>query len=152
MSYRTEEPRALSPSGVRNRWAKRLAVVVGAVAAAVGVWLIAVLLLRVDLLVSPGGMPVQQIGVGAVVVVSLLGGLTGWAVLAALERLSRRGRTIWTIIAVALLVASLAGPITSAVNTAATVILVLMHLIVGVVLIIGLRIAGARPSQAGASL
>jgi hypothetical protein len=63
----------------------------------------------------------------------------GWASPALLERLTARARTIWTVIAVAVLMLSLlAGP-AAGITSGAKAGLALLHLAVGVVVIGGLR-------------
>jgi hypothetical protein len=119
--------------------------VAAAVVAAVLAWLVAVPIVGIDLLVRPGGGAVQQVGLGSVVTVSLLASLLGWGLLALLERLvPRRALTAWTVVAVVVLMLSLTGPLTAAANAAVAIALVLMHLVVGAVLIMGLRRSTVR--------
>jgi hypothetical protein len=108
--------------------------VLGAVAVALAVWAAAVPLAGTELTVRVNGTS-QPVGAGAVVATSLLAGLAGWALLAVLERFGRRPRRTWTVIAVAVLVLSLAGPLGSGVNTVSATVLAGMHLAVGAVLI-----------------
>jgi hypothetical protein len=73
--------------------------------------------------------------------------LAAWALLALLERLTARARTIWTIVAVVVLVASLGTPLLgSGVTAANRAVLELLHLAVGAVLIPALRRTAASPS------
>ena len=129
-------------------------VVAGAVGAALGGWLVTVPLLGVDLAVKPAGggtqTVTQTVGVGAVLATSLAAALLGWALLAVLERWTTRARTIWTAIAAVLLLLSLAGPLTGALTTPAAVALVALHLVVGAVLILGLRRTAAEAGTAAA--
>lgn len=111
----------------------RAAGVAGAVGAAVIAWAVAELL-GVDLEVTPGTDDVQTVGAGSVILVAAAASLAGWGALAVLERLWSRGRQAWTVAAVVVLVASLAGPL-AGVTTAATVSLAVMHLAVGAVLL-----------------
>ncbi len=85
---------------------------------------------------------VRPVGPGAVAAASLLAGLAGWALLALLERVLKRPGRTWTVIAVAVLVLSLPGPITDAADIASAAILTGMHLIVAAVLIPGLGGSG----------
>lgn len=114
-----------------------LAVAIAAVAALVA-WIVAGvpggLLLEVEI----NGAE-QSIGPVAVFVSSLLAGLAAWGLLAILERKAKQSRRTWTITAVAVLAVSLVSPLTSAVETVTWVVLWIMHLIVGAVLIFGLR-------------
>jgi hypothetical protein len=123
-----------------GRIRQRVLTVAAAVVAAVLAWLVAVPIFGIDLLVRPGGGAAQQVGLGSVVAVSLLASLLGWGLLALLERLvSRRALTAWTVVAVVVLMLSLSGPLTAATSAAVAIALVLMHLVVGAVLIMGLR-------------
>jgi hypothetical protein len=121
-----------------NTSAKRiLLTVVGAPAAALAVWALAVPVAGNTLTVRMG-TGTQPVEPGSVLVVSLLVGLAGWALLAVLERFASRPGRIWTIVALAVLVLSLLGPLGSAVGIATMLVLLLMHLAVGIVLVPGL--------------
>ena len=135
-----------------GRIRQRVLTVAAAVVAAVLAWLIAVPIVGIDLLVRPGGSAAQQVGLGSVVAVSLLASLLGWGFLALLERLvSRRALTAWTVVAVVVLMLSLSGPLTAATNAAVAIALVLMHLVVGAVLIMGLRRTTVRGQNSARS-
>ena len=134
-----------------RRRAQRLLAVLGAVMAALAIWVIAVPVAGADLTVRQSGTT-QPVGLAAVIGASLLAGLAGWALLALLERRAPRradrapaadqgnwARRRWTAIALGALVLSLAGPLPGGVGTATTVTLAGMHLAVGAVLILGLR-------------
>ncbi|MFF4621710.1 DUF6069 family protein [Nonomuraea jabiensis] len=118
-----------------------LLTVIGAPAAALAVWALAVPLAGAVLTVRTGG-GTQTVGPVSVIVASLVAGLAGWALLAVLERRAARPGRVWTITALVVLVLSLSGPLASAVGLAATLVLMLLHLVVGAVLVAGL----ARPS------
>ena len=90
-----------------------------------------------DLAVQQGDTR-QQIGPVAVVATALVAGLVAWALLAALERFTRRPIRIYRIIALVVLVVSLAGPLDSGAGTSSRLALLGMHLTVGAALIIGL--------------
>ena len=62
-------------------------------------------------------------------------GLAGWALLALLERFVRRPARVWTVIALTVLVLSLAGPLGSGVGATTKIALVGLHLTVGLVLV-----------------
>lgn len=113
--------------------------VVGAVSAALAVWAVSGPMLGNDLLVQPGSASPQTVGLGAVVGSSLIASLLGWALLAVLERFTSRATTVWTAVAIVVLVLSLAGPFTAGTTTAAIATLALMHLAVGAVLIPSFR-------------
>ncbi len=119
----------------------RALAVTAAVLAALGMWAFAVPLLGAQLLVqtTPGTSNPQTISAGLVVAVSLLASLLGWGLLAALERLTQRAATIWTVAASVVLLLSLAGPLTAAVTTGGKLTLLLLHLGVAAVLIPLLR-------------
>ncbi|MGH3797417.1 MAG: DUF6069 family protein [Pseudonocardiaceae bacterium] len=106
--------------------------VIAAVCAALVVWIIAAPLLGVALTVVQGA-GTQQVGPAAVLLVSALVGLAGWALLAVLERWTRSARSIWTALAGVVTLVSLAGPL-SATTTSATVSLTCLHLAVAAVL------------------
>ncbi|MEO3872191.1 DUF6069 family protein [Nonomuraea sp. B12E4] len=114
-----------------------LLTVIGSPAAALAVWALAVPMAGTTLTVRMGG-GTQAVGPVLVVVTSLLAGLAGWGLLAVLERLAARPGRIWRIVALVVLVLSLLGPVGSAAGPAATLVLVLLHLVVGAVLIPGL--------------
>ena len=103
------------------------------------VWVVAVPVSGVDLLVRPRGGAATAVGAGAVVGVSLLAGLLGWALLAMLERRIARARTVWTWSALVVLLLSLAGPLTAGTTPLAKAVLALMHLTIAAVLIPALR-------------
>jgi hypothetical protein len=114
---------------------KRLfSTVLGAPAAALAVWALAVPLAGITLTVRTGG-GTNTVGPVPVAAASLLAGLAGWLLLIVLERsVARPGRT-WTIIALAVLALSLTGPLGSAVGAATALVLILMHLAVAAVLL-----------------
>ena len=115
-----------------------LTVIAGAVAGLI-VWVIARLALGHDLTsTQPGSDGMTTIGPVAVVLTSLILGLIAWGVLALLERFTGNARRIWTIIAVVVLLLSLAGPLSQANGTGTTIALLLEHLVVGGILILGL--------------
>jgi hypothetical protein len=87
---------------------------------------------------------VTQVGPAAVITTSLAAGMCGWLLLAILERYSTRPRRTWLVIAIAVLVVSLLGPLTSAVTAATTGALIAMHAVVVVVLIAGLSRRAVR--------
>ncbi|MCF0091850.1 DUF6069 family protein [Micromonospora sp. MH99] len=138
MSAKASAPHAVDgPARTRNR---SVAVAV-AVLAAVAVWSGATLA-GAQLTVDQGSGP-QDVPVLAVLMTSALAALLGWALLAVLERFSARATTIWTGIAVAVLVLSLLPALLVDASAGTRFTLVLMHLVVGAVVILGLR-RGAR--------
>ena len=115
-----------------GRRARALAVI-ATVAVTLAGWAVAGPLAGVRLVVRSGDTS-RTVGPTSVAVASLAVGLAAWGLLALLERVSRRARGIWTGIALAVLVLSLAGPLGGA-TTAATVSLVCLHLAAAAVLI-----------------
>jgi hypothetical protein len=114
---------------------RRTVSVAGAVIAALGVWVIAVPILGAHLTIRFGSGAPQTIGIALVAGASLLGSLGGWGLLALLERRTPRARTIWTAVAVVVVVASLSLPLIAATTMSAKVALSLTHLAVAAVLI-----------------
>ncbi|THV29031.1 DUF6069 family protein [Glycomyces paridis] len=115
---------------------RRLLTPVTAAAAALLLWAVAVPLAGADLTVDQGGTE-QTVGPAMTAFAALAIGYAAWGLLALLERFTARGTRTWTIIAAAFLAVSLLGPL-GAVNTAATLVLLGMHLLVGAVVITGL--------------
>jgi hypothetical protein len=132
----------------------RLFVVLGASLAALAVWFVADVVVGVDLAVRAGA-GTQAVGPVAVLVASLAAGLVGWGVRALLDRITSRGRLVWTVVALAVLVGSLLGPL-SGVDGTSRAWLALLHLTVAAGLIPGLgRATGGRsatgsPARSGA--
>ena len=75
----------------------------------------------------------------AVAVTTVLIGLAAWALLAVLERATRRAATAWTCVAVAVALLSLAGPVGGAETEGGMAALLAMHLAAAAVLVPGLR-------------
>ncbi|MFC4147283.1 DUF6069 family protein [Micromonospora mangrovi] len=119
----------------------RLLAVVVATVATVAVWLIAHAL-DVTLAVKTGDTR-QDVPVGAVIAATVVAGLIGWALLALLERVTAAGRTIWTVVAVLVLLVSLLGPL-GGVSTGARITLALMHLVAAAVIIPAFRRSSHR--------
>ncbi|HEY7272153.1 MAG TPA: DUF6069 family protein [Actinoplanes sp.] len=115
----------------------RFAIVLAAMAAASAGWAIAKPLLGIDLTVATGAGTTTVEALTATLV-SLGAGFAAWALLAVLERLTSRARTVWTVIAVVVFLVSLTGPL-GAVTTAGMVALMTLHTVVAVILIVGLR-------------
>lgn len=133
----TRTAQSTSPS-TRPTRARALGVL-GAVLAALAIWVVADQLLGANLLVRSGGGSPQSVGAGTVVAASLLAALLGWVLLAVLERRTSRARAVWTGVALVVLLLSLSGPLTGGTTPSTTATLVLMHLTVAAVLIPTLR-------------
>ncbi|MFI2713366.1 DUF6069 family protein [Micromonospora sp. NPDC018662] len=121
----------------------RLLTVLAATVATLLGWIVAVPLAGVELVARSGDVE-QRVTPLAVAVSTLLAGLAGWALLALLERFTGRARAVWTVVAVLVLLLSLLGPLGGGVGRAATVTLVVLHLLAGAVLVPGLRRTAVR--------
>ncbi|MGW6796345.1 DUF6069 family protein [Streptomyces chartreusis] len=118
---------------------RRVGVTALAVLAPVLVWLVADPMLGHRLRIADGEKTLD-IGAVPVAVVALLASLSGWGLLAALERFGApRSRAIWTGVAGAVLTVSLLPFIGDGMDSGTRISLVLMHLAVAAVLIPGLR-------------
>jgi hypothetical protein len=108
-----------------------------AAVAATAVWLLWTAAGGVELEVK-SGTGSQQIGIGSVIVSSLLIALAGGALLRWWQGRSERGTRRWTMLAVGIAVLSLITP-TSALTVAAGLGLTSLHVVVAVVVVAGLR-------------
>jgi|HubBroStandDraft_1064217.scaffolds.fasta_scaffold08373_6 hypothetical protein len=120
----------------------------GAVLAAVAVWVVAVPLLGVHLLVRFGSGAAETVGVDYVVGASVIASLAGWGLLAMLERRTSRARSIWTVVAIVVLLVSLSLPLSVAATTASKIVLALMHVAAAAVLIPVLRLGAVSRKRA----
>ena len=112
--------------------------VIGATVGALALWLVETRLIGVDLAVRTGDV-VQPVTGVSVVATALVAGLAATLSAWLLTRLApRRCRTVWTVLASAVLLVSLLGPL-GATSPAAVVSLVALHLLVGLTLLLGLR-------------
>ncbi|MGY1434629.1 DUF6069 family protein [Streptomyces reniochalinae] len=132
MSASHSATRTVSP--VRTR----ALAVVGAVVLAALIWVLADPVLGVDLRTpdGPGSTTTSELALPVVIVSVAVLSLVGWGLLALLERLTGRARTVWSAIACAVVVLSLFAPLFSAgLSGGNRVALVCLHLAVGAVLI-----------------
>lgn len=121
---------------------RRATAALAAVLAPAAIWLVAVPLVGVDLQVAqPSGRAPAEITLPLVLVTALAASLAGWGLLALLERLTPRARTIWTATAVVALVVSFAPLLGPGTPTASRIVLALMHLAVAAILIPALAAA-----------
>jgi hypothetical protein len=123
----------------------RLAVVAITVIAALLWWTVLTQAIGADLTAKQGGT--IHIGAISVLVASLAMSLAGWALLAILERNTPAARKAWTITALICCTLSLGSPLTSGIGTSAKLGLASLHLVVGTVVILGLRRATASPGK-----
>ena len=86
-----------------------------------------------------GNQDAQTVGLGLVLTAALVGSLTGLGLLVVLEKVTSRAVTIWTVVAVVVLLASLTLPLVAGTTTPAKVALALMHVAVASVLIATFR-------------
>lgn len=117
----------------------------GAVAVAVAEFALLRSVAGVDLAVRSGGAT-RQVTMGAVSGATTFAVLAGWALLAALDRVTNRAHVWWTSVAVVVLLLSLVVGPPSGVGGGAKATLALLHLSVGLILILGLP----RPRPEGA--
>lgn len=125
---------------------------IGAITAALLVWAVAALGLGIELRspVFDGSGTSFEIGPATVGMVAMIASLSGWALLAALERITRHAARIWTALAVLVLAASLSMPLGGVgLDSAHRTALVAMHLAVAAVLIASLPSAALRARAAG---
>jgi Kef-type K+ transport system membrane component KefB len=116
----------------------RPAIVGATMVAALALWALLSQVAGVDLEAKQGG-PTMHIGGVSVFVASAVVSLAGWGLLALLERRTANARKIWTIVALIACALSLGSPLTSGVGAGAKLGLASLHLVVGAVLIPGLR-------------
>src|SRR5258707_113235 len=88
----------------------RILGVLGATLAAAAVWVVAVPVLGLHLVTRFGNADAQNVGFGLVVIASLVGSLAGLGLLVVLEKVISRAVTVWTAVAVVVLLASLSLP------------------------------------------
>jgi hypothetical protein len=120
-------------AGTRRR--NRALAVVAAVVAAALVWVVGEPVLGNDMVITAEGQQPQDLGASAFIMFSLFFSLLGWALLALLERVTRRARLIWTVAALVFLAVSLVPPLTIEASGGTKVVLALGHVAVGAVLI-----------------
>lgn len=128
-------------------WKRRLAVVAGAVVAAVVLYLILTVIVGDLNAPAPTGQE-GTINVGMVIFSSAFASLLAWALLAVLEKFTAKARVIWTVVAAVVFVLSLGGPLGGDVDTGSRVGLLLLHVVVAAVLIPMLPSRSAQPKQA----
>lgn len=111
--------------------------VVTATVTALALWVVLDPLFGLELAARSGGS-IRRVGPGDVALAAVVGGLAGWALLAALGRVSSKARGIWTVVASVVLCLSLLGTL-AGVTVPVAVALMALHLLVGVILIVGFR-------------
>lgn len=119
---------------IKQGRARALCAVGGALAAALA-WAVEVPLLGIHLNFRFGTGHIQTITAGQVIGAAVAASVLGWLLLALLDRRTPHARPLWTTMALAALIASLALPLAAATTTSAAVGLVVMHLTVGAAVI-----------------
>ncbi|MGA2210703.1 MAG: DUF6069 family protein [Acidimicrobiales bacterium] len=120
--------------------------------AAAASWVVITHVAGVHLTVRFPHSAATTVGLGTIMLAAVAATLLGWGLLAVLERRATQPQRVWTVAAVAVLLASMALPIAFATTTAATVGLVAIHLAVGAVAVGGLAWVAPRartPMMAG---
>lgn len=120
----------------RVTWRDDGPVAVVAAVAAVVVWVMA-RVLGVDVAVRSGSGP-QPVGVVSVAITALVVAAAGAGLLRLLERRTTRGLRTWTVVACVVWLVSFVGP-TAGATPAAGLALAALHLVVGGVVVLGLR-------------
>jgi hypothetical protein len=92
----------------------------------------------IDLLVRSGSGS-REVTLAAVILTPLLVGFAAVRLLRLLERRTARGLRTWTIVAIAVWTVSFVGPL-SATALSGGLVLAALHLIVGAVVVVGLRL------------
>lgn len=123
---------------------RRAATILVAVLVAIIDWVVCSRLIGLQLMVDQGTGPILVSPI-QIVAAPIVSGLTGWGLLAILERISpQRGARSWMIIAIVIAVLSCWSPLTMALSVSTAIALASMHLLVGATLIIGMMISGSR--------
>ncbi|WP_418957207.1 DUF6069 family protein [Streptomyces tritici] len=134
-----------TPTGTPPTRIRALAVVAAVVVDGL-IWLLASSVLDIDLRIpdGPGATTTSALYLPAVLIGAAVIALLGWGLLALLEKFAAgRARTLWTAIALAVLLLSLFAPLFGAGLTAGNrATLVLLHLTVGAILVPAFRKGG----------
>jgi hypothetical protein len=119
-------------------FSRNVITILGATAAALAVWIVETAALDVDPTVAMG--PTRQtVTTAAVVLTTVVAGVAGSVTARLVTRFAgRRARIAWTAVAGVVLLVSLLGPL-GATSPAGVAALVVLHLVVGLTLLLGLR-------------
>jgi len=121
-----------------GRTRDRAVAVLTAVLAAALIRLVAGSVLDVDVRVpdGPGSTTSSPLPLVTVIVAVAVVAFCGWGLLALLERFSRRGRTVWSVVACGILLLSLVAPLFAAgLQAGSRITLVCLHVAVAAILI-----------------
>jgi len=124
----------------RRAW--RATTVAGAAGTGLLVWTLLTKVAGMDLAARTGST-VRHIGPTNVVVTCVIAGLAAWAMLAGLERWTRRPYATYVVNGSVALAVSLLGPLGAA-TTGVRLGLVALHLTVGAVLLLAMPVGAAR--------
>ncbi|WBQ08086.1 DUF6069 family protein [Kribbella sp. CA-293567] len=124
-----------SPTRIAGR--SRLAVVGLTAVTSVAWWVVLTKVFGIDLAAKQGS--IIQVGAISVLVAAIAMAFAGWALLAILEHNTLAARRAWTITASICCVLSLGSPLSGGIGTGAKLGLASLHLLVGTVVILGLR-------------
>jgi hypothetical protein len=124
-----------TPTRVADR--SRLAVVGITALSALAWWAVLAHAFGIDLEAKQGST--MHIGAISVLFAALAMAFAGWGLLAILEHTTIGARKAWTIVAVIACACSLGSPLTGGIGTGAKLGLASLHLLVGTVVILGLR-------------
>ena len=116
----------------------RILGIVAGLLAAEAVWLVAEGALAMHVLAPAGTLAAEPVAIDPLTVALAAGvlPLIGWIVLVGFEQFTQHARTIWLVLALFGLAASLGMPLSgSGVSEANRVVLVVMHLVVGAIVI-----------------
>jgi hypothetical protein len=114
-----------------------LAVVGVTVVAALAGWAVLSPLAGINLQAKQGAT--IHVNGGSVFFASTAMAFVGWGLLALLERWTLNARKVWTVVAVITCLTSLGSPLLGGIGTGAKLGLASLHLVVGTVVIMGLR-------------
>jgi len=127
-----------APAARRRTDRSRLVVVGATTIAAASWWAVLVPVAGLTLDARQGGV-LQHVGAPAIAISTAAVAFAGWALLAVLERYTVAARKAWTIVAVLACLTSLVSPLTSGIGIGAKLGLASFHLLVGAIVIVGLR-------------
>jgi hypothetical protein len=134
MSLTTSRPTTAPAVGpLASRPARRALGIVATVVVALAVWAVGSLA-GADYWITDA-MGSVRIDLVVVTQVTVVLGLAGWAALALLERFTRRGLAIWTVLAVVVLVASYVPVFLVEATTATRIALLAVHTAVGALVV-----------------
>lgn len=132
--------RSPRPDMWRETTLRRASNVAAGMSAAAITWVIVELGFGYDLRTPAlSGSPDMDVELTTVLASSGVAGLAAWAALAGIERWSARPRLVWTLLASAVLLVSLGGPLSGEdLQMTGRALLVMLHAVVALVLIPGL--------------